>query len=92
MRRAGAFLVFFAATLGILIRTHYYLNATARSVASGGLSFGDETAGTSLVLMGDSHASVYGTLCRDVAEELGCKLNIISVAAGNPLRDDKAAN
>jgi hypothetical protein len=35
--------------------------------------------------MGDSHASTYGVMCRDIARELDLRLNIISIAAGDPL-------
>jgi hypothetical protein len=77
--------VLFAATLGVVIRDQYYLNASPRVVSAGGHQFGESTSKSSLVLMGDSHGSTYGWLCREIAQKLDYRLNIISVAAGDPL-------
>jgi peptidoglycan/LPS O-acetylase OafA/YrhL len=80
-----AIMLVISVTTGLFISGDNYLNATPRSIASGGVSFGSSECNASIVLMGDSHASGYGTMCRDVAKELGYCLKIISVAAGDPL-------
>jgi peptidoglycan/LPS O-acetylase OafA/YrhL len=70
--------------VGILVRNNYYLDATAGRIASGGIVIAGG-AGGSVVLAGDSQASMYGTELASLAREKGFTLNIVSVAGGNEL-------
>jgi peptidoglycan/LPS O-acetylase OafA/YrhL len=70
--------------VGILVRDNYYLNATPARIASGGIVIAGG-AGGSVVLAGDSQASMYGTEIAALAREKGFALNIVSVAGGNEL-------
>ena len=71
--------------LGISIRKANYVNAELRDVAKGGLVFPGKPGARSIILMGDSNGSMYGKVMRDICTELGYKLTVISVAAGDPL-------
>lgn len=87
-RHAFAFLgcaVLFFVPLGIGIRRVNYVNADMSDVLERGLPFNTSGLNGSIVLMGDSNASMYGTMLRDVAYDLDLKLNVLSVAAGDPL-------
>jgi hypothetical protein len=55
-------------------------------VARGGIVFenGNKHHG-SIVLMGDSNAAMYGTVVRDICADMGWKLTVIGVDAGDPL-------
>jgi peptidoglycan/LPS O-acetylase OafA/YrhL len=78
---------------GWSVRKTYYANATVRDVSRGGLVFEPTSAGgangnplgRSLVLMGDSTASVYGKALRRLNALSGNKFTVLSVAAGDPL-------
>jgi peptidoglycan/LPS O-acetylase OafA/YrhL len=80
-----AAMVIASVSIGFYFERENYLNADAGDIASGGIAFGNPDSANSLVLMGDSHASGYGVICRDIARELDLRLNIISIAAGDPL-------
>jgi len=71
--------------LGIAVRKTNYVNADMRDVDKGGLHFNQSARNGSMVLMGDSHGSMYGKMMTEVAKERGLKLNVISVANGDPL-------
>jgi peptidoglycan/LPS O-acetylase OafA/YrhL len=71
--------------LGIAVRKANYLNAEMRDIRDGGLVFNKASKKGSMVLMGDSNGSMYGKVAKTVAYELGFRLNVISVAAGDPL-------
>lgn len=71
--------------LGISIRRNNYVNAELAEVAKGGLVFTGKPGAKSVVLMGDSNGSMYGKVMKSICEELGYKLTVISVAAGDPL-------
>ncbi|MDB6129304.1 MAG: acyltransferase 3 [Verrucomicrobiales bacterium] len=71
--------------LGIAIRKSNYVNAETSDVTKGGLVFGSRNAAKSVVLMGDSNGSMYGKVLKEICAELGYKLTVISVAAGDPL-------
>jgi hypothetical protein len=62
-----------------------YVNAELRDVRNGGLVFNFKNDARSVVLMGDSNGSMYGRVMKEICDELGYKLIIISVAAGDPL-------
>jgi peptidoglycan/LPS O-acetylase OafA/YrhL len=71
--------------LGLFVRYANYINAEIRDVKKGGLHFNQGARNGSLVLMGDSNASMYGRTAKKVAEETGLRLTVISVAAADPL-------
>lgn len=71
--------------LGIAVRKAGYVNAEFRDVAKGGLVFPGKPGSASVVLMGDSNGSMYGRVLGEICAELGLKLTVISVAAGDPL-------
>ena len=71
--------------LGTAIRNANYINADFSDVAEGGLIFNSGVTSSSVILMGDSNASMYGKVLKEICMELGSKLTVISVAAGDPL-------
>jgi peptidoglycan/LPS O-acetylase OafA/YrhL len=71
--------------LGLTIRKDNYVNAELSDVRNGGLVFLGHAGSPSVVLMGDSKASMYGKTVKEICAELGYDLTVISVAAGNPL-------
>ena len=71
--------------LGLAIRNADYVNASIRNVAGGGVHFNESAKSGTIILMGDSNASMYGTMMKDVAKQLGLRLTVISVDAGDPL-------
>ncbi len=73
------------ALAGVWIRHENYVNASAENVTKGGLSFEGTHSEKSVVLMGDSNASMYGRLVKEICADLDYPLNVISVAAGDPL-------
>jgi peptidoglycan/LPS O-acetylase OafA/YrhL len=80
----GCALLFFV-PLGISIRRANYVNAEMGDVPHGGLGFNSNGKNGSMVLMGDSNGSMYGKMFKEIAFELDLKLNVVSVAAGDPL-------
>ena len=70
--------------VGILVRDNFYLDATPARIAGGGIEIAGGSGG-SVVLAGDSQASMYGTELASLAREKGFTLNIVSVAGGNQL-------
>ncbi|MEO8053481.1 MAG: acyltransferase, partial [Acidobacteriota bacterium] len=71
--------------LGIIVRNTNYLNADMRDIAKGGLRFNQSAKNGSIILMGDSNGSMYGKMANKLAEENQLKLNVITVAGGDPL-------
>jgi len=71
--------------LGTAVRRLNYIDAGMQGVANGGIVFHAADANASMVLMGDSYGSMYGKMAKEIASELGIRLNVISVAAGDPL-------
>jgi peptidoglycan/LPS O-acetylase OafA/YrhL len=78
--------------LGILVRNANYLNADAREVRTGGLHLNSGGRSGSLVLMGDSHGSMYGRVAQEVARGRDLRLDVISVEAGDPLPRSSGEN
>jgi len=70
---------------GISTRETHYLNANAEDIAHGGRVIGEDGGAGSIMLLGDSNGSMYGTAIRQLATELGYRLTVLSVAAGDPL-------
>jgi len=73
------------ALLGVAVRKENYVAAEMRDVAKGGIAYNQKSKTGSLILMGDSNGSMYGKMMKDVANDLGYKLNVISVDGGDPL-------
>jgi peptidoglycan/LPS O-acetylase OafA/YrhL len=71
--------------LGFAIRKTQHVNATLADVTNGGLVFSVKPGPTSVVLMGDSNGSMYGTVMKEICGDLGENLTVISVDAGDPL-------
>jgi hypothetical protein len=71
--------------LGNYVRNAYYVDAIGKNISAGGIAFNPGASRGSLVLMGDSNGSMYGTLVMDLAHELRLKTNVISVHAGDSL-------
>ncbi len=89
-KRSAAFVALISSfviliSLGLLIRSEDYVSASMRDVATGGVHFNSSGQNGSIILMGDSNASMYGTMMRGVARELGLRLTVISVDGGDPL-------
>jgi peptidoglycan/LPS O-acetylase OafA/YrhL len=78
--------------LGIIVRNNNYINADMHDVAKGGLRFNQSARNGSMVLMGDSNGSMYGKMVTELANEGGLKLNVISVAAGDPFPRSSGQN
>ena len=78
--------VFTLVLSGMMIRNTFHLSAEPNSIKDGGIVFNaDKKEFGSIILMGDSLASMYGTTVRDIANQLGFKLNIISANATDTL-------
>jgi peptidoglycan/LPS O-acetylase OafA/YrhL len=71
--------------LGFFVRKTNYIDADLRDIKKGGLRFNQSAKKGSLMLMGDSNASMYGKMAKDLAKELSLKLSVISAAGGDPL-------
>jgi peptidoglycan/LPS O-acetylase OafA/YrhL len=80
----GCALLFFV-PLGIAVRKTNYVDAQIKDVAKGGLVFNQSAKGGSMVLMGDSNGAMYGIVAKEIARDLGLRLNVLSVTAGEPL-------
>jgi peptidoglycan/LPS O-acetylase OafA/YrhL len=78
--------------LGVVVRNANYINAGERDVRSGGRSFNEAGRNGSMILMGDSNASMYGKMAVEIAKERDLKLRVISVAAGDPLPHSAGRN
>jgi hypothetical protein len=78
--------------LGIVVRNANYVNADARAIGKGGLRFNRDGKNGSMLLMGDSHGSMYGKIAREIARERDLRLDVISVEAGDPLPNSVGAN
>ncbi len=98
-RRGNVGTAYIAMTVAVVvclfvgIRVHHanYVNADLKQVQHGGLKFHSKPSTKLVVLMGDSNGSMYGRVMKSICEELGYRLTVISVAAGDPLPDSSAA-
>ena len=76
--------------LGYSIRDDRYIDASDGHDRE--LVFARPEATGTIVLMGDSHATMYGTLLRDMAEQMQRRFVVLSWAGGDPLvRTDGSA-
>lgn len=71
--------------VGVMVRRANYVNVEREDVARGGTVYNRDGKKGTIVLTGDSHASMYGKVLVNIAEDLGVRLDILSVAAGDPL-------
>ncbi|HTB86066.1 MAG TPA: acyltransferase family protein [Candidatus Sulfotelmatobacter sp.] len=71
--------------LGIGIKKTHWISTEASEVHNGGLIFDPQIQGRSVLLMGDSNASMYGVEIRRICAELGAKFTMIGVVSGDPL-------
>ena len=71
--------------LGVAIRKANYINAETSDVIKGGLVFNSNSKKASVILMGDSNGAMYGKVMKEICANMGYKLSVISVAAGDPL-------
>ena len=80
--------------LGTIVRRANYIDAGTgtQDIAQGGIVFNQASTNGSMVLMGDSNGSMYGKMAKEIAKALRLKLNVISVAAGDPLPHSSGRN
>ncbi len=71
--------------LGVWTRRSNFVNAEMADVARGGLHFNSSGRKGTILLMGDSEASMYGSTLREVAKQADMTLTVVSVSAGEPL-------
>jgi len=71
--------------IGLGVRRYNYISTNRRDVPHGGIVFNTTSKRGSMLLMGDSNGSMYGKAARAISYDLGIRLNIISVEAGDPL-------
>ncbi len=76
--------------IGWQVHRMNYINASEDQIARGGLVFGPESDET-IALIGDSNASMYGLLLKDLAEDHGQRFICLSAAASDPLPKVDAA-
>ena len=74
---------------GISIRSNNYITTSIKDVAKGGIQFRVAPEAPKAVLMGDSHGSMYGLLAKALATEDELNVNVISVAAADPIPDSQ---
>lgn len=75
--------------LGMHVRNTHYIDATESDVRHGGLIFKTNPNAPTVILMGDSNGSMYGTVVRDICAELNYNLVVLSVSAGDQLPSTK---
>lgn len=78
--------------IGIQIRSSNYLNASFSSVSSGGITLNKKVSEPAIALMGDSNGSMYGLTMKNMANELNTRVQVMSVAAGNPFPPSQLYN
>ncbi|WP_310427338.1 acyltransferase family protein [Chamaesiphon sp. VAR_48_metabat_135_sub] len=71
--------------IGFLISSNNYINASFDKVKDGGVAFNSTSSKPVVVLMGDSQGSMYGRTVKEIADEMGLRTHVLSVAAGDPL-------
>jgi peptidoglycan/LPS O-acetylase OafA/YrhL len=78
--------------LGYAVRRANYIDAGMHDITRGGIVFNNASTRGTMVLMGDSNGSMYGKMTRKIAQALRLKLDVISVAAGDPLPHSAGPN
>lgn len=71
--------------VGSVIRNTYYLDASASSIREGGIVINANFDRPGIVLIGDSHAAMYGRSVEHVADRLKLPANLAAVPGSNPL-------
>ncbi len=69
---------------GQAIRATSFPNLSVNDVRRGGLVFNPREESPSVVLLGDSFASVYGRAMREIARDQHAKVNVLCVVGGDP--------
>lgn len=95
--RLYAFVGFAAAVaiiipIGLKIRSYNYVDVSVDQVAAGGLYFPGPAGSPTVVLVGDSNASMYAAMLRDLSKDRGYSLYIASSAAGDALPNPSGEN
>lgn len=87
---AQAFMLYPDRTMIQRARTRLFLLTHASGTSSvGGLAYNSKGRHESLILMGDSHASMLGTMLRDLAIQDDLRLSVISMSGEDPLPGGK---
>jgi hypothetical protein len=71
--------------LGTAVRRANYIDSGMNAISEGGIGFKHADTNGSMVLMGDSNGSMYGKMVKEIGQELRLDVNVLSVAAGDPL-------
>lgn len=71
--------------VGYTIRNNYYIDVSASEAEAGGRVFDGKPGGGTILLLGDSNASMYAVSLRRACKDLGCKLVVGSSAAGDAM-------
>lgn len=82
---ASAVLIGVSVVLGRAIREDGYVNASGARIAAGGIVYEREPNAGTVMIAGDSNASMYARTLRDLSAEEGRRFVCCSVAAGDPL-------
>ena len=71
--------------VGTTIRSNNYVDASIKQVTQGGVIFPGLEGAPTVVLIGDSHGSMYAKMLRDMSLDRNFTLHVASVAAGDAL-------
>jgi len=82
-------LVIASVTLGYKIRQSNHLNASISDIKNGGILLSTKGSNFALALLGDSNASMYGTMISDLCKSLNLNLIVLSSDGGNPFPNDQ---
>lgn len=72
-------------TAGYFIRSNFYIDVSPAAAKSGGRVFPGKPGGETVLLLGDSNASMYAVSLREACRKLGCRLVVGSSAAGDSM-------
>jgi peptidoglycan/LPS O-acetylase OafA/YrhL len=75
--------------VGFLINTNNYFTANLNTISNGGIVFNSKITNPRIVLMGDSHASMYAGTLKEISQKIQIKVNVISAAGGHPWPGNK---
>jgi peptidoglycan/LPS O-acetylase OafA/YrhL len=81
--------VLFAA--GVAVRLHENVSTELGDVRRGGVRYNSHPGNPTMMLIGDSHAGMYGTLVRDICQQNGWQLVVATASGMDPLPSDQQA-
>lgn len=89
-RLRTAFAVYFCSLflgigLGLYVRAEMYINATQADFVVGGKKFFNGGNSRKVILVGDSHGSMYARSIRNACVREGCDLTVLTIDGGDPL-------